>query len=233
MKFIKNLKSLFIIEPGSQGETEQEKGAIPDTPVRKQADAPDTRQVETRNSNQRAEKSSGQDIPYDERFLDTLLGALEANNMEGFDYLEFRQALLSLEAMKFDEATRFKSAFAMATTMKVTPDQLVRSAKVYLDVLDKENKSFTESLRDQEETQVKSREERIAEIEHAITEQQAEIEKLMTQITISKQESDRISSELVEVHEKIKVTKTLFESTFSYLYGRISTDIQKMNQYLK
>lgn len=233
MKFLKNLKSLFVIEPTTSEETEQDQGTHKQPPISNQPAVKDTNWAEKGNIQLPGKNAASQDIPYDERFLDTLLGALEANNMDGFDYLEFRQALLSLESMQFDEATRFKSALAMASTMKVTQDQLVRSAKVYLDVLDKENKSFTEALRVQEETQVKSREASVASIEQSISQHQDEIERLMAQIAHSKQESDKINKELLEVHEKIKVTKSLFEKTFSYLYGRINTDIQKMNQYLK
>lgn len=233
MKFLKNLKSLFVIEPDDQGNAESVKETEKQPSVNTQPAVKDTNWAEEGNIHLSASNAGSKDNPYDERFLDTLLGALEANNMEGFDYLEFRQALLSLESMQFDEATRFKSALAMASTMKVTPDELLRSAKVYLNVLDKENKSFSEALRLQEETQIKSREERIASIEQSITAQQEEIEKLMAQIGQSKQESDKIKKELTDVHDKIRETKSLFEKTFSYLYGRINTDIQKMNQYLK
>ena len=48
------------------------------------------------------------------KFMEILFKAMEDNNLDGFDYLEFKQSLKSLEKMPMDETTRFKSAFDMA-----------------------------------------------------------------------------------------------------------------------
>jgi uncharacterized coiled-coil protein SlyX len=226
MSIFKNLKSLFIHEAPSTGS-----GEVQDSPTEVAASAaPAPQRKSTPPPDGTTEPAA---IAYDDRFLDTLLEALEANNLEGFDYLEFRQALQSLASMDFDEATRFKSAYAMAATMKVSPDHLVRTAKMYLDVLDKEDKAFREALIKQEQSQVKAREQRLDELERRIVLQQKEIENLMESITQSRGETEQIRRELTDVHHMIEGTRARFEKTFHYLYRQIEQDIHKMNQHLK
>ena len=99
MSMFKRIKSVFIVEdesfvPKNEGSVATKKVATvktPDIPVNRNASASD-------------------------KFVDNLLKAIEANNLEGFDYLEYKQSLRSLSSMDMDEATKFNSAFAMAKT---------------------------------------------------------------------------------------------------------------------
>ena len=67
--------------------------------------------------------SAGTERP-SKKFIEVLLGALDKNNLKGFDYLEFKQSLQSLAKMPMDEATKYQSAFAMAQTMGATPEKI-------------------------------------------------------------------------------------------------------------
>ncbi|MEZ5030780.1 MAG: hypothetical protein R2787_05220 [Saprospiraceae bacterium] len=224
MGFIKNLKSLFIEEESTKEGTEQPAPASSNpagpasAPVRPTSTAPDT------------DTDPGK---VDQRFLDTLFQALEANNLEGFDYLEFRQALRSLGKMDMDEATRFKSAYVMAQTMNVTPRELTRTAQVYLDILEKEKKKFSDALANQERTQIQSRKHRITELESSIVAHQKQIEELMASISAQREEMTTLTAELAEVHQKIQRTEKQFMSSHDFLTREIESDIQKMDQYLK
>ena len=80
------------------------------------------------------------------KFTEILLAAMERDNQEGFDYMEFKQSLQSLEKMPMDEATRYQSALAMAKTMGADPTTLLQSANHYLNVLKMEEKKFEEAL---------------------------------------------------------------------------------------
>lgn len=71
----------------------------------------------------------------DPKFVELLLKAIESNNIEGFDYLEYKNSLRSIENVIPDEGVRFKSAFEMAKTMGMTKAKLVESANHYLGVL--------------------------------------------------------------------------------------------------
>ena len=49
----------------------------------------------------------------------------------GFDYLEYRRSLKSLETFPMDEATKFRSSYATASTMGVTVEKLLESIEFY------------------------------------------------------------------------------------------------------
>lgn len=223
MGIIQNLKSLFIEETGSEDAATSREQPVeaasedsPDSPVHAPARPVDA--------------SIGK---VDQRLLETLLNALEQNNLEGFDYLEFRQALRNLSKMNMDEATRYKSAYAMAQTMNVTPVDLTRTAKVYLDILAREKKAFSDALANQEKTQIDSRKERLAQLDKNIVEHQKQIESLMASINSQRQEMDKLKGELDEVHSKIVNTGERFALTHGFLTDEIQMDINKMEQYLK
>ena len=65
--------------------------------------------------------------------------------MEGFDYLEYKQSLQSLEKMNMDNQTRYQSAFAMAQTMGAKAKNLIDSAQYYLKVMQKGRKQIPAS----------------------------------------------------------------------------------------
>lgn len=223
MEFIKNLKSLFIEETST---TEPEPSQ--EAPVEQTTEP--TPDVQNASPVRDLHVSSG---AVDQRFLETLLNALERNNLEGFDYLEFRQALRNLGKMNMDEATRYKSAFAMAQTMNVTPLDLTRTAQVYIDVLNREQKTFSDAMSNQEKTQINSRKDRLAQLDKSIIQHQGQIESLMASINVQRQEVDKLTSELAEVHQKIVNTQDRFARTHAFLMEEIQTDVKKMDQYLK
>ena len=101
----KNLKSLFIenVDDGSKKEKIEEP-----KPVEKN--------TKNKKVTQPVAKAAFQASPgkVSSKFMEILFKAMEDNNLDGFDYLEFKQSLKSLEKMPMDEQTRFKSAFAMA-----------------------------------------------------------------------------------------------------------------------
>lgn len=217
------MKSLFIEETGTDK---------PEESAPQEASAPAEKSAET-PSRPRETTISAATGKVDTRFLDTLLNALEEHNQDGFDYLEFRQALKSLGKMNMDEATRFKSAYAMAQTMDVTPSELTRTAAFYLDVLNQEQKKFSEALANQENTQINARKERLVQLDQAILNYQQEIESLMARINTHRQEAEQLKGELDEVHQKIAVTQKQFTNTHAFLVEEINADIAKMEQYLK
>jgi hypothetical protein len=73
-----------------------------------------------------------------DKFYDILFGAMEANNQEGFDYLEYKKSLQTLSKMPMDEQTRYASAFAAAQAMGITASKLNESAQFYLNILKSE-----------------------------------------------------------------------------------------------
>ena len=78
---------------------------------------------------------------------------MEKANIEGFDYLEYKQSLKSLAKMPMDERTRFQSAYAMAQTMGASVGHLIKTAQHYIDILAAEEKKFETALANQKKLQ--------------------------------------------------------------------------------
>src|SRR5258705_117865 len=124
---IKNLKSLFVQEeepPGSDSSADNSS---------------------EKNSSRSSAPVTGEGTG-DQRIMTALLKAIEENNMDGFDFLEFKNSLKALSQMSLDEATRFRSAFATASTMGVTVPKLLESVDYYKKVLIAEKDKFNKTL---------------------------------------------------------------------------------------
>lgn len=232
------IKRLFIVEEDDplkkalekQAEVEAEKQqkeveTVPSQPAR----APQKRRTAA-TSPANAPKIQGGKVT--EKFMDILLGAMDKNNIDGFDYLEYKQSLQNLEGMDMDEATRYQSAFAMAKTMGVTAENLLRTANHYLDILQQEEAKFERALVNQKDKQIGDRQSRIDQLDKVIAEKQRRIEQLQKEIDLHRQEMEQISGEIQGATVKVENTKNNFVVTYKVLVSRIQQDIDKMKQYL-
>ncbi len=226
---LKNLKSLFIVE--DEVEASEQKAEKP-----------------TKNKTAKTNSSSGVNIPpplpsapraqavsggVDVKIVEKLLQAIEKNNLEGFDYLEYKKSLKALEKMPMDEATKYRSAFATASTMGVTLDKLLDTVKFYTSVLDKEHKEFHTAFKGQFDAKVSGKEREIAQLDATIKEKAEMIKKLTEEITQHQQQISELKIKVEESNTKISKTKNDFELSYQHLKSQFEADITKMNSYLK
>ncbi len=230
---LKKLKSLFIVEDKSAKSTENvdEMTEAAADQVQQEQTANDDGMVNSVSApSTKPSAPSGKVSP---KFVDVLLKAIEANNLEGFDYLEFKQSLQNLSAMDMDEQTKYQSAFAMAKTMGVTPSKLVNSAQHYINVLKKEENKFSDALKNQKQKQVVNREQGITQLEEMIVKKQQMIEKLQQEIEADKQKLDKQKTAINESVAKVQATQDGFINAYHSVLGQIQKDIEKMNTYLE
>jgi hypothetical protein len=218
--FLKKFKSVFVLE---------DEGTASATPA---AATPNPQQTvpETPATPVRPVSESGN---VTDKFVQILLGALEKNNQQGFDYFEFRQSLKNLEKMPMDEATRFHSAYAMAQTMNVTPAKLIESAQFYLNVLAGEQSKFNEAHAQQRAKLIGNREDEVRNLEAMILSKTEQIKQLTLQIEEHRKNSEQIRNEIGDSTIKIENTKADFEATFANVAGQIQDDVAKIQQHLK
>ena len=220
----KNLKSLFIEDVDDGSKKEQVEAP---KPVKKTA--------KDKIVSQPISKAAFQASPgkVSAKFMEILFKAMEDNNLDGFDYLEFKQSLKSLEKMPMDEQTRFKSAFAMAQTMKATPAHLVKTANHYLKVLKKEEDKFENALVNQRTKQIGDKEQQLVQYEQAVKNKSDQIKKLTQEIEKHQHAMDRIKQEVAKASVKVESTKKDFEASYNLVVSQISKDIESMNRFLK
>lgn len=229
---LKNLKSLFIVEEDTDGEA----NATPDAKKAPEKSTP--------AANQKANSATPPPLPktsvthstsgaIDNKIVEKLLQAIEKNNLEGFDYLEYKKSLKALEKMPMDEATKYRSAFATASTMGVTLEKLLNTTDFYLGVLDKENEQFLGAFKSQFNDKVSGREREIAQFEAIIKEKSEQIKKLTEEITKHQQQIGDLKAKLKESNAKINKTQNDFKISYDHLKSQLEEDKVKMQKYLK
>ena len=168
-----------------------------------------------------------------EKFMNILLGAMDKNNLDGFDYLEYKQSLQSLQSMDMDEATRYQSAFAMAKTMGATPEKLLETANHYLSILKSEQQKFGQALVSQKDKQIGNRQQRLDQLAQGAEQKRKQIAQLTKEIEAHEQESAQIKEQITDSTVKVENTKNNFVVTYQLLTSQIQEDIRKMQSYLK
>ncbi len=168
-----------------------------------------------------------------EKFMNILLGALKKADQPGFDYLEYRNSLKSLQKMDMDEATRYKSAFAMAQTMKVDAPKLISSAQFYLKILSNEEQKFGQALVNQRDRQIGEKQNQIKGLSQSIRSKAEQIKKLSAEIEADQAKLKKLETDLQGASGKVEQTKLDFIASYQAIVGQIQGDVGKMKQYLK
>lgn len=161
-----------------------------------------------------------------------LAAAIEAANIEGFDYLEFRDSLVGMASIPMPEKQKFETVFATAKTMGVTADKLLSSIDHYQEVLDQKKAEFLAHVESITAAEVTAREQKKAENEQKITDAAAEIQRLTAEITELQQENLTITNEINTEKLNIQNTAGSFEATFGVVSGRLQEDKGKIQSYL-
>ena len=221
--FLKKMKGLFVEEvPGTEPQ------APPST--RKSAARPPAPGPQRTNIPQ---SPAGQPGKPADKFRNVLFEAMEKANLDGFDYLEYKQSLRSLAKMNMDEATRFRSAYAMAQTMGATPAGLVGAAEHYIKVLQREEQKFEQALVTQRDTRIKGKRAEGQKLNELIKRKQAQIKQLENEITQHQKQAQQLEQQVNTAAAKVETTKNNFIATYNQVVEQIQADIEKMKRYLK
>jgi septal ring factor EnvC (AmiA/AmiB activator) len=215
--FLKKLKGVFVVDDGTASEVEETKKAEP--------------QVTTAPVRTVAPSITAGNVS--EKFTDILLESMERNNQEGFDYIEYKRSLQTLEKMPMDEKTRYFSAFAAAQSMGISQQKLIDSAKFYLGILKTEEQQFQNATKGQREKQIGGKEKTITSLANTIQEKGELIAKLTQEIQQHQTDMDAMKAEIQEAVVKIDTTMEDFHASYTNLEGQINGDIAKMETYLK
>lgn len=168
----------------------------------------------------------------DEKSIEALTNELVANNLPGFDYIEYKQALGSLLNMDMDEETAFKSAFATAATVGLTKDKLVKTAEHYKGILNKENEKFNRSVQRQLAEKVKNKQQEVEKLKNQIEKYKAKIAELEGLVAKHQDTVDHADENIQAAKDKIQGAKDNFEYTLNSILNQIDKDIDNINKYL-
>ena len=224
------IKSLFVVDDDPQAAANSNaKNSNKPKESKPQSEAP---QPSIKIEKPKFDKDNPPKGKPNEKFVNILLGAIEKNNVEGFDYLEFKQSLQNLGNVEMDEATKFKSALAMAKTMGATKQILFSSADLYLNVLSKEEAKFMESFSNQVNLQVNKRSEQIKNLESGIALKKKQIQELQKEIETQEKALNEEKTNANQANAKVEATKDSFYHAYHIVSEQIKADIEKMKKYL-
>lgn len=229
MSMLKKIKSLFIEEDPNAKPTETATSSNNETGVKAE-----NTYVETTVSPSFSETvPSGTIDKIDPKFIDILMKAIEQENRDGFDYLEFKNSLQSLSKLEMDEATRYKSAFVMGKTMGLSKEMLLQSVQHYVSVINAEETKFKEALQKQKALQVKGKEESVKTAEASIAQKQKQMQELEKQIEEQKASIEKTKNEMKEAVIKIDHTNAQFMAAHKMISQQMIKDIQNIKNFIE
>jgi hypothetical protein len=216
------LKRLFIVEDPSSTVSRPAQNDVEEEEIKPVA----IKQSNISNSEVKVEGKA------DSKFIDILLGALDKNNLEGYDYLEYKQALQSLSKVGMDEATMYKSAVAMAGTLGANKDLILKTADHYLGILKQEESKFLQALNSNKQKLAQSEQNGIATLEQGIANKQKQVENILAEIEKDKIKLNELLKEVEDSSVKIAQTAANFEAAYHLVIGQINTDVSKIKEYI-
>lgn len=199
----------------------------------------------TKNKDSKSKSSnSGIDITNDsstvssedtDKFVNILFGAIEKNNIKGFDYLEYIQSISNLkkQGLESDENKLFSTAFALAKTLNINKETLVKSADFYLGILKNEEQHFNESLNNNAKVKLQEKNKALETTLSELEKDKKKLELLQKEIINKEKKAKQIKHELDTAADKVKSIKAGFNNALKQITGKIESDKEKINKYLK
>jgi predicted RNase H-like nuclease (RuvC/YqgF family) len=169
----------------------------------------------------------------DHKIVEQLLQEVGEKNIEGFDYFEYKQSLKVLDKMPMNEATKYRSAFATASTMGVTLQTLLESAEFYLGILDQQDEHFRNEANAKKQKQVDKKESEASRLEKQIENYKDQIKRLKEKISKNQLRIEELEREVKIDKVKLEKDRNNFVASFNFLRSQFADDIAKMKKYLK
>ena len=173
---------------------------------------------------------SPQDI---DKFTKHFNDVFERANIPKPDYYHFSKMMDMLESQIPDEKTRLLSVFATLTIQGLTKEQVVDTARQYMALLDQDKAQFEKAAAEKVYTDIEDRKAKVAGLEHKIADNTEMIRKLTQEITETQITIGKINTEIVQLDTKIAANKRSYSVAFQAMYNKITSDIQKLNSFLK
>ncbi len=177
-----------------------------------------------RNMNIDLSKIFPLDSSLNEALTNSIFKAIKENSDDKMDYLKFKQSVKNLMDMNQDESTSFKSAFATASTLGLSKDELIKSILFYEKVINNKRDEFIDALKNSIVSKIEEPANEVIELEKSITNMEKEIQLLTQKIELSKQKITEIKAQVEVSEQKIEATKNDFKEVYESFIGQLAKD---------
>ncbi len=169
---------------------------------------------------------------FNQETYEKIMTVLDKNNIDGFDYYEFRQSIQNSSAMPLSEPDKFNTIFAMAKPFGVTKEKLISSIDFYAVKLDEHKAGFSTYIQGLREQEISVREQRKVDNDLAIQQKSDLIRQLTEEINALSQENNALSTEIYSQTSQINAKEQSFLITFDVVLKQINDDKNKIEMYI-
>lgn len=169
----------------------------------------------------------------DQKSAQYIIKALEENNLDGFDYLEYKQSLRGMAGLNMDEATRYQSAFVTASTLGLTKAKLLETAHFYKKIVSREKDQFEAALKNKIDHEVAGKKSDVTKMEGEINTKYEQIRRLKEEIAALQTKIEKYQESINGVEGKINEARSSFENAHTTIIKFIDEDIQKIENYVQ
>jgi len=166
---------------------------------------------------------------------DKLSEAIERENLEGNDFLEFMQALQNLSSLNVDENNKFNMVFTTLSTSAggMTKEFLISSISHYVAVLEKEHEIFSGEMQKATTQMVDETLNEVDRLNELAAHKAEQIQALQAEIGGINENVSDLKQNAEESKFKIAKKEADFNVTFAQLKEQLSTYETKINNYIK
>jgi hypothetical protein len=173
--------------------------------------------------------STGPVVTHDNAMVDAaqekLRAAIKSQKSPGIGYAEYMNSKNKMLSIT-DEGQRFDTAFQALSSVGLTKDGLISTAKSSLMIVDSELQKFETAYKDMHNTKVDIK-------KNAIISRQQQIQNLTVQIQQLTQQNDQDTNAVNDAENTMSVQHEVFIEAASELKQSIQSDIDKINQYIQ
>lgn len=166
------------------------------------------------------------------RFATALMKALEKKNLEGFDYLEFKQSVGRLTEIGMDLDTAINSAFITGSSVGLTKEKLIKTANYYAEVLQDEKAQFMRSLEKHLVDNVEGKAKQTGELKKKIATWESKIEELQHQIEAARSQIEAADSQITAARTKAEENQKGFDEALEVITKTIQQDVADIRRVL-
>ena len=158
--------------------------------------------------------------------------ALEKKNLDGFDYLEFKQSVGRLTEIGMDLDTAINSAFITGSSVGLTKEKLIKTANYYAEVLQDEKSQFMRSLEKHLVDNVEGKAKQTGELKKKIANWESKIQQLQEQINAAKAEIEASDSQINAARSKAEENQKGFDEALEVITQTIQKDVADIRRVL-
>jgi hypothetical protein len=158
-----------------------------------------------------------------------IVAAVEAADIEGYDYLELKQSLKNMAALPLTEEQKIAAAFATVAN-QTSREKILDSITHYIGIVDKSESSFMETAAQKEIRDIGGRDEKIKQIDADLQKKSDMIVQLTAEITKLQEDKSKISQEKVEKQLKIDNVRASYKATAQQARDGMLSDKAKIER---